>query len=121
MLTEKYNSEKNRVDTLLHEEVTTEDILNHYAFIRRNKELPRDLKVLIDASKAKLRIDAQDIRKLEKTVNVTKLKYERMREAIVIDKQYEFVMTTLSSMISKGNLTFKPFPTIKAASKWLSE
>ena len=121
MLTDKFNSENNRVETILYEDIATDDILNHYAFIRRNKELPRNLKVLIDASKAKLRIDAQDIRKLEKAVNVTKLKYERIREAIVIDKQYEFVMTTLSSMISKGNLTFKPFPTIKAASEWLSE
>ena len=103
--------------------VTVDEIIEYYISISKDNSLPRNLKTLLDCTKAKLQIDLKqnEIEKarfaLQKAINV----FDRISEAAIVVEPYETVVTILFREFNHDikNYSFEVFCTHKASLKWL--
>lgn len=121
MIHEEFDSKKQVLFTTINKSITIEEIATHYRYLRRNKQLPGNLKVLIDASNASIQFNVEDIREMERAVKFTKLKFESVREAIIVAKDFETPVKALEYMLTKGNFTFRSFQNKQEAMEWLQK
>lgn len=99
-----------------------DDIIRHYVKILDDNSLPRDLKVLIDCSSAQFDVNVDEIGLATEVVKKALLKYNSIREAILVDKPHETVIATLFEKYNSAleSYSFSVFSTETSARNWLS-
>lgn len=102
--------------------ITIDDIILHYTNIMDDKTLPRELKVLIDCRSTQMDINVDEISSTIDAVKKALLKYNSIREAILVDKPFETVVATLFEQYNSDleAYNFSVFCTEKAAINWLT-
>jgi len=123
MIKHSFNKQLEILELVALDVVTVDQIIEYYISISKDDSLPRDLKTLIDCTKAKLQIDLKknEIEKarvaLQKAINV----FDNMREAAIVVEPYETAVSMLFCEFSHDikNYSFEVFCTHKASLKWL--
>lgn len=117
-----YNSNLNVLEVKFIGDLDIKNVLEYYDFVRKDKSLPKNLKVLIDCSQVKFKIETTEVVYVKEAVWQTVKVSHPLREAIIVDQPYETVIATLF-----GNLSFDIelynfaiFCTKEAALDWLS-
>ncbi len=95
-------------------------VIDYYNNLAKNKEYPRDLKVICFISTTNYQVRPQDIDEMVESLEKASGKYERLTEAFVAEDPYSTVITTLFSEKAQiENYRSKVFSTKEAALKWL--
>ena len=117
----QFNIELNVLETKKTGAQTILNIIEHYNEITKNNNLPKILNVIIDCRGASFDIKANEIDYTQEAVNNALNKYERIKEAILVDKPYETAIATLFKNYNSDlkSYSFKIFSTEEAAKKWL--
>jgi hypothetical protein len=116
-----YNEESMILETRTKGILKIEDIIEHYKKIGKEESLSRNLKILIDCRGTKMDIKINEIGQTYDTVKEVLLKYNDIREAILVDKPYETVIAVLFDNYNADleSYSFKVFSTEDAARYWL--
>lgn len=101
--------------------IIIDDIISHYTKIMDDSTLPRNLKVLIDCRGTQFDIEVGEISLTKDVVKKALLKYNSIKEAILVDEPYETVVATLFKQynLSLESHSFSIFCTERAARNWL--
>ena len=97
------------------------DIIDHYLYLSKTNDLPKDLKCLIDCREAIFELDHNELNFTTKSVNLALQNYDRINEAILVEKPFETVIANLFEELNAPleNYTFQVFSTEEAALNWL--
>lgn len=98
------------------------DIISHYEKITYNNNyLPSNLKVLIDCRDARVDINVNEIQIAHRILKNVLLKYNSIKEAVIVDKPYETALALLFKYDSLNfeSYLFEVFCTKNAAKLWL--
>ncbi len=95
-------------------------VIEYYNNLAKNKEYPRDLRVICFVTATSYQVNPQDIDAMVGSLEKASNNYERLTEAFVAEDPYSTVITTLFSEKAQiGNYRSKVFSTKEAALKWL--
>lgn len=122
MKRDTYYEELKMLKTVYQGVMKIDDIISHYLKILDDSSLPRDLKVLIDCSSAQFDVNVDEIGLATDIVKKALLKYNSIREAVLVDKPHETVIATLFEKYNSAleSYSFAVFSTETAARNWLS-
>ncbi len=122
MNTYHFNKELNIYETKYTGLLTILNIIDHYNRIAKNNKLPKILNTIIDCREAQFDIKTNEINYTKEAVKSALNKYEKIKEAIIIDKPYETAIATLFKNYNAylKSYSFKIFSTEEAAINWLS-
>lgn len=102
--------------------VTFDELFDHVSINEEKRSLPDDLKILSDATKAKLSIKPSELKLIKNQLAKTLEKVEYLYDAFVVSKPKETAITTLYMELAKlKNYKFKVFSSIEAAEYWLAQ
>ena len=121
MIKFSYNEEVGVLHTTTGGDLSIDEILGHYEEIRKNNAYPRDLKVIIDCRSTRMVVKLDDVSRIVEAAKNTLLKYDSLREAILITKPYETVVATLFEQNARfKNYHFRLFNSENSAFRWLN-
>jgi len=102
--------------------INLNDIIEYGEMIRQSKTLPRNLKILTDATAAIYHLSSMDITELLKILKAQIEPYHTVKTAVIQEKPIE---TAISMLVDSGdpilNYDHKVFSTRQAALKWLND
>ncbi len=100
--------------------LTKEDVIAHYNEIRSNTGFQRDLRILIDCRDSTFTIKPGEVNELYAVAAQAVVKYDFVKEAVMVSDPYETVIVTLFQQANKiPNYMFQVFNTEQAAVVWL--
>lgn len=122
MINWQFNKEIDILEVHYEEIITLTEINEFVSKISMDKKLPRNLKILTDATKAKYNIQSHEIDELKQTLRKQLNSYEYIKAAFIHNNPKE---TALSILLQKSlqniNYYHKVFSTYSAAIKWLTK
>ncbi len=97
------------------------DIISHYEKITLDDSLPRNLKELIDCRGTQFDLNLDEIKLAINAVKNAILKYNYIRESIIVDEPFETAVAIFFENISTGikSYNFKVFDTEYGARNWI--
>ncbi|MBK7172696.1 MAG: hypothetical protein IPH84_05580 [Bacteroidales bacterium] len=102
-------------------DIDLENMLNGVSYLEQAEDLPRDLKVLEDATSSKAVFKVSDIEIITERLDKVVKKYSSIRHAVVHSDPTNTAYTILASMMIKHpNYSLKVFSTKDAAKHWLT-
>lgn len=120
MITYRFNKETQILEVSYTGNILPEEIISYNEFIAENKNLPRELKVLVDARTASYQFSTKTIEILKVLVKQFMQNYKFMKVALVHSKPLE---TAFSQIIEDKqqpkNYFHHTFSTKEAALDWL--
>lgn len=122
MVTNSFNK-KNGILTVKYEgETNIKEVLENIENTKVNIQYSKNLKVLLDARKAKFVISIEELEKI-KEINFSVLnKYNSIKEAMVISNPKNAALSMLYNEITNtSNYQYEVFSTLKAALTWLNK
>jgi hypothetical protein len=122
MISYYYNKSTDIVYAELSGEITFDELLNHVSINEQTKEFPSNMKLLTDATNAKLHITPSELELIKNQLVLTLDELEYLKDAFVVINPKETAITTLYMRLAKiKNYEFKVFSTIEAAEYWLNQ
>jgi len=123
MIKYTFNKQINIIELIAQDIITIDQIISYYLSISKDKSLPRNLKTLVDCTNGKLQIDLnkKEIEQASLALNTAIEVFDSIQEAVVVDKPYNTVVTTLFRDFNCDikNFDIKIFCTQKASLEWL--
>ena len=120
MITTKFNTCTNILEVTYFGDVTSKEIIDYIIATMNNSNYPRELKILTDASKAKMCFDPDDIHKIVDANNRSLKKYDSITDALIVVNPNETALTVFFKFLSENEkYAVNAFATKKAASEWL--
>ena len=123
MIQYKFNDKKGIVETIVKGTVTINDFIEYISALKKDKFLPKRVKILTDASKGKFfkDVNPEDLLRVVEINNKSLEKSELICDAYVISSSMETALAQLYKEYSKAdNYYFNIFSTKEAALKWLN-
>ncbi len=123
MITNSYNPDKQRLEVQYEGNVNVEEIINFIIHdVGEDHKLPRDLKILSDATRAKFNFTAGHIEKITETMQQIIPQFRCVCDAFIIDTALETGLTMIygQSMKQVKNHYLEVFSTKSAAVTWLN-
>jgi hypothetical protein len=98
------------------------DILQHYQELNKIKDLPRNLKNLIDCREAIFELNVEDLNKTKPLVKDSLKWFDSIKEAILVNQPSSTAIAMMFQDFnnSHSNYEFKIFSTKSAALDWLT-
>ncbi len=122
MVFSTYDKKRNILSTQFEAEVDKEEIVNYINITKRNKEYPRELKIITDSRKSKMIITEEDIPEIVNANNKSLKEYKFIVDAIVIENSQDAQYSLFYKELSKAdNYYFHVFADYDKALKWLLE
>jgi hypothetical protein len=101
-------------------DVQLDGMLRGVEFIEKSTDLPRRLRILEDASTAKVTFNHTEIEIIMKHLEQAAQHYESIRHAIIVSDPKTTAFTMLAAiMINNKNYSMQTFSSKLAAEKWL--
>lgn len=123
MINHSFNKQRQILGIVALDVVTVDQIIEYYISISKDNSLPRNLNILIDASKAKFQkgINKNEDEKVRLALKEALKVFDSICEAIIVDKPNETAISMLFREYNQNikNFSFEIFSTQKAAIKWL--
>lgn len=100
--------------------VSLEDMLQGLDILQKDDSLPRDLRILEDATGVEVKFTRKDIRTLITGITEVALNYHSIRHAVVQDSPKNTALALLlKHRNTSPNYSIAVFSTLKAAKHWL--
>lgn len=108
-----YNSSYNILKVKVQSLLTISGIRNHYKYLEENRDLPQNLKVLIDCRNVKMDVNPEELKDLCKQMENTLSHYEFLHEAIIVENPFETAIAQIFEMYynTYKNFRFNVFST----------
>lgn len=106
MIEHYYNEQDKILEVTVPEIITSDMISEHYKKVRLNKDLPRNLKIFIDARNKSFAFGIDDVDVIRESLSDALKTFDSIREVILVDEPYT---TAISVMFSKYNKMFDNF------------
>ena len=120
MIIVEFNEASGILEAKFQDDVTLAEVIGYIDKTRRSKRYPRVLKILTDATRAKMNFSASDLTAIVEANYHSLLKYEFIIDAIVLDSPKETALSVLYQELAKTQkYRFKVCSTRKAALEWL--
>ncbi|MCF7823725.1 MAG: hypothetical protein K9N35_06085 [Candidatus Marinimicrobia bacterium] len=120
MITSKFNSDRNILETRFFGEVTLKEIIDYIDATRLNRDYPRYLKILTDGLESFMNFPGEALPKIVEANNRSLEKYDAIVDAIILDSPRETALSIFYEELSKApKYRFKVFSTKRAAIEWL--
>ena len=101
-------------------EIRFADLFEYGEKIRLDKELPRNLKILTNATQANYKLSPEEITLMQKDLKEQIKSYNSVKTAVVQDKPFETAISMLVDVdLSIPDYSHKVFSTRMAAMEWL--
>jgi len=124
MITYNYNNETGMLETILSGEINVKDLTEYILGLSNDKNLPRKLKILTDATKGKFSIGVLP-KDMVTLVNVNKRSLAQrdfIYDAFILTGAFEIALGMLYRNLSKTKkYRFNVFSTQEAALDWLNK
>lgn len=122
MINYQFNSESNILETTFSGTVSVENLKNYMQKIHDKKDLPRKLKVIIDASNVNFEIDPTHSQEATAFNYSLSKKYEHIKTAIISNDPKRTAMLLMYQYgANSKNYEVKLFVLKENALKWLSQ
>jgi len=116
-----YNEKEKLLELDASGEMKIIDIIEHYEYLITESSFPSNLKVLIDCRNVNFKIDPDEMPLCLIAVNNSLKKFNRLTEAIIVDKPYETVIATMFSQLTRNpSYNFQVYSSKLAARNWLA-
>lgn len=100
--------------------VSFEELLDHVSLQEERKHFPKKLKILSNATNAKLSISTVQLKIIVEKMAETLEKYDKIYDAFVVEKPLETALSVMYMELAKLNkYEFKVFSGLDAAKHWL--
>lgn len=122
MITYVFNKELGILETTFEKEVSIKDITEYIIMLSEDMSLPKELKILTNATKGKFSIgvNPKDLIKLSDANKKSLAKREYIYDAFILTGSFEIALGMLYKTLSKTKkYRFNVFSTQKAALEWL--
>lgn len=121
MIEYSFNSANRLLIATGRDNVTIDDISDHYITIRSDERFSNRIDVLIDCRSVEMKVDNRIIGSTRALLEETAGNWETIKEAIIVTEPYTTMIAMLFERMSKGisNYQFRVFSTEKAAELWL--
>lgn len=120
MVEKRFDPDKNILYVTSKGNIEVEGMMRGIEFIGQEKSLPRNLKILEDATEAKVAYSHSEIEIIMRSLMKAIDHFESLRHAVVLTDPANTAFAILASlMISKPNYSLQVFSTLKAAEHWL--
>ena len=120
MIENKYNEEEHILYVTITGEVQLQDMLDALGFIISSPELPRNLKILENATNAKIVFKVEELELIVEKLNECLLDFDSIQHAVIhsqpIGSAFVIIIT---KMIHHSGYVLKDFSTETAAKSWL--
>ena len=120
MISYEFNTELDILEVWYKGDISLVDVLEYGEMIRKDYSLPRDLKILTDATGANYTLSREEISELHTVMKEQIKPYDRVKTAVIQNKPRE---TALSMLVDiEGPIScyqHQVFSSRKAAIKWL--
>ena len=120
MITHHYNAELKILEVFYIGDIYINDLLEYGEMIRTNDSLPRDLKILTNASEATYHLSMQEISFMMDVLKMQIVPYNSVKTAVIQEKPIE---TAISMLVDIGSpipgYSHKVFATRHGALDWL--
>ena len=122
MIHSKFNSEKGILKSKLVGVITLENWIDDIIEVGNDKNLPKKLLILTDATEAFFEFNESDIPDAIKIIERVVYKFEFIKEALVQNNPHVTALSMLYEIeLAKfENFEYKIFSTFEAANRWLS-
>lgn len=116
-----FNTDPAYLKVTLSEPIKIETIQDHYDYLSLSHYPQRDLKVLIDCSNVKFKVQRRELESVKAPFEKAIMKYNSIQEAIIVDEPYGTVIATLFEQYfpDHAKYNFKIFCTEESAKDWL--
>ena len=122
MIKEHFNKETGYMESLWIEDVVLDDIVQYIRRTKANKDYPRKLKILTDATKANMKLRPEDLKVIAEENALSVENYDFIADAFVADTALVAALSTLYKDVSKiPNYYFKVFSSFEAGLNWLND
>lgn len=120
MIEYKFNQKIQVLEVSYKGEITLSDLITYGENIKNDKSLPRDIKILTDATSANYQISPTDVEEMLKLLKEQVKPYKSVKSAVFHNKPHE---TAISYLVDNGksipNYKHKAFSSREAALYWL--
>ncbi len=120
MVTAIFNHQIGILETIFKDEVSIVEITDYIIATKENESYPRSLKILTDATDARVNFTVKDLSIIVDENSKSLEKYEFIIDAIILENPKETALALLyNRLASSKNYKFKIFSTREEASRWL--
>ncbi len=121
MVITNFNDQTGILDSNFTGDVTLKEVVDYIYATKENKNYPRKLKILTDATNSNMNFTASDLCAIVNANNQSLEKYHYIIDAIVIESPKETALSILYQEIAKNKkYRFQVFSTREAAVEWLN-
>lgn len=121
MVRTSFDSQLGILDTSFEENVTVDEIVNYIAATRLNRKYPRVLRILTDATTAKMDFSSTELNRIVAENFKSLEEYDQIIDAIVIDSPRVTAMSLLyQDLAESSKYSFEVFSSRQTAMKRLT-
>jgi GTP-binding protein EngB required for normal cell division len=123
MINYTFHKEYNLLEVKVSGKLCIQDVIKHYNTLSNHNSLPNNLVSIIDCRNANFETDSQeidDMNQIFESVKNALKKFDRIKEAIVVDKPFETAVATMFSEIADKKYSCSIFSTLEGALKSLN-
>ena len=107
--------------TKFEDQITLLEIVEYIRATKNNKEYPRILKILTDATNSNMNLEFEDLEVIVSENYKSIEKYDCIIDAIVLENPKETALSFLyKELVKTGKYKFEVFSTQEAALRWIS-
>ncbi|MCF7808982.1 MAG: hypothetical protein K9M49_04290 [Candidatus Marinimicrobia bacterium] len=122
MIDSKFNAESGLLETRLHGPVSKSEVIDYVNSLRNEDNgYPNELKIITDATSAKLGFSRKELSDVIKTVNDHPGLYSSIKDAMIMSNPRATAYSMIVELFTKNSrYHVKIFSTQEAALKWLN-
>jgi len=122
MLTWDFNHQTGILETKYMGNIYLQEVVDYIRSTKENKDHPRDLKIISDASQAIFVFTINDLEVIINENNASLEKYDSIIDALIVEDPKSTALSILYQRLERNNkYKFNVFSTHEAAEEWLDK
>jgi len=122
MLTWDFNHQTGILETKYMGNIYLQEVVDYIRATKENKDHPRDLKIISDASQAIFVFTINDLEVIINENNASLEKYDSIIDALIVEDPKSTALSILYQRLERNNkYKFNVFSTHEAAEEWLDK
>jgi len=122
MLTWDFNHQTGILETKYMGNIYLQEVVDYIRSTKENKDHPRDLKIISDASQAIFVFTINDLEVIINENNASLEKYDSIIDALIVEDPKSTALSILYQRLERNNkYKFNVFSTNEAAEEWLDK